>query len=244
MSYETAAYRYLYGLDGRVPDAASKPCERQATPKRGRRPNDCCGYPDAQQPFGLGAAPTRSGAAGSEFRDLVLDDYYLHYGQRDAGAEPEAYLETDVGETRLNLPAQLANGGFLPRPRPGGEWMETVDAVDVQEIDGVFLPTAGRLTRKSKWASGEESEDGAAVRRREIVLHPDFQALGAFQIVLPEGTEVRLGGNSQRTFRWSQGKFSPDINKYLTKSLLGKPLPGLEAIRMDWDPLMSPGKYL
>ena len=67
-----------------------------------------------------GAAPTRSGAGGSEFRGLVLDDYYLHYGQRDAGAEPEAYLETDVGETRLNLQSQLANGGFLPRPRPEG----------------------------------------------------------------------------------------------------------------------------
>jgi len=124
------------------------------------------------------------------------------------------------------------------------EWTETVDAVDVQKIDGVFLPVAGRLTGRTKWAGGEESEDHITVQRREIVLHPDFQALGAFQMVLPEGTEARLAGNAQRTFRWSQGKFTPDINKYLTRSLLGKPLPGLAAIRMDWDLAEATGRML
>ncbi len=105
------------------------------------------------------------------------------------------------------------------------EWVETVDAVDVQKIDGIFLPVAGRLTQTAKWAGGEESEEHIVVQRREIVLHPDFQALGAFRVVLPEGTEVRLADKSQRTFRWSNGKFTPDIHKYLMRSLLGKPLP-------------------
>jgi len=257
-----------------------------------------------------------------EFRDLVLNDYYLRYSQRDSGSEREAFVVTDVREMLLNLQAQSAHGGFLEgltggigsathqaeamcdsndvryvgqetlgstschvveakteygtftvwlAPQKGynalksvwrksgrdilrekiriedqgiTEWTETVDAVDVQEIDGVFLPVAGRLTGKTKWASGEESEDHVVVQRRDIVLHPDFQALGAFQIVLPEGTEVRLTGNAQRTFRWSQGGFTPDINKYLMRSLLGKPLPALDAFRMDLDPAGIEGKML
>jgi hypothetical protein len=123
------------------------------------------------------------------------------------------------------------------------DWTETVDAVEVQKIDGVFVPVAGRLTRYAKWADGKESEDHTTVQRREIVLHPDFQALGTFQIVLPEGTEVRLADNSQRTFRWSEGKFTPDLDKHLMKSLLGKPLPGLEGIHVDGNPAAA-GKML
>jgi beta-lactamase regulating signal transducer with metallopeptidase domain len=258
-----------------------------------------------------------------EFRELVLDDYYLHYNRHDSGPPLEAFLGTDVGAMLQNLQVHSAYGSFL-QGRTGGignathqaqvmcdsndvryvgrealggtlchvveaktrygtftvwlapekgynalksvwrksgrdilreniriedqgivEWTETVDAVEVQTIDGIFVPVAGRLTGRTKWASGgEDSEDHVTVQRREIVLHPDFQALGAFQIVLPEGTEVRLAGNSQRTFRWSQGKFTPDINKCLAESLLGKPLPGLQAIRMEGDPVDATGRML
>ena len=124
------------------------------------------------------------------------------------------------------------------------EWTETVDAIDVQKIDGIFLPVSGRLTDKTKRTGGEDDEEHMTAQRRDIVLHPDFKALAAFQIVLPEGTEVRLTGNSQRTFRWSDGKFTPDINKYLMRSLLGKPLPGFDAIRVDLDPAGIEGKML
>jgi hypothetical protein len=124
------------------------------------------------------------------------------------------------------------------------DWVETVDAVEVEKIDGVFLPVAGGLTWKTKFVDGQGSDNHVTVRRRDIVLHPDFQALGAFQIVLPEGTEVRLAGDSKRTFRWSEGKFTPDIGKYFMRSLLGSPLPGLEALQVDWNPADAAGRIL
>jgi hypothetical protein len=124
------------------------------------------------------------------------------------------------------------------------EWTETVEAVDVQRIDGVFLPVSGQLTHQARFADGQTSEDHSTVRRSDIVLHPDFRALGAFQVVLPEGTEVRLPDGSQRTFRWSNGKFTPDLDKYLMRSLLGKPLPGFDGIRVDPDPAGLEGKML
>jgi hypothetical protein len=125
-----------------------------------------------------------------------------------------------------------------------GAWTVTVEATDVQKIDGVFLPVAGRFTWSSKLASGALNEEHVTIQRRDIVLHPSFQALGAFQIVLPDGTEVRLLDDSAHTGRWSNGKFTPDIIKYVVRNLLGKPLPALEAIRMDWNPSAATGKRL
>ena len=122
------------------------------------------------------------------------------------------------------------------------EWTETLDEVDVQRIDGVFVPVSGRLTGHTKFTDGETSEDHTTVRRSEIVLHPDFQALEAFQIVLPEGTAVRLEGVAEHQFRWSNGKFTPDLFKYLLKSLLGRPLPALDSIRTDLDVAQAGGK--
>jgi hypothetical protein len=123
-------------------------------------------------------------------------------------------------------------------------WTQTIDAIEVQAIDGVFVPVAGRLTDSTQLAGGEECEEHTTARRRDIVLHPDFRALGAFQVVFPEGTEVRVAGGSGRTFIWSQGKFTPDIMKYLVRSLRGKPVPDLKAICRDWDRAGAAAKRL
>ena len=124
--------------------------------------------------------------------------------------------------------------------------------VGLDMIRGVFAPVSGRLTSITKYDDGEKDEEHMTARRDEIVLHPDFKALNAFQIGLPEGTEVRLSQDepvgqfreTARRFRWSNGKFIPDINKYLMRSLLGKPLPSFERLGLEWNPANAPGEML
>ena len=45
------------------------------------------------------------------------------------------------------------------------EWAETVDAVDVRKIEGIFVPVAGRLTWIAKSAGGEADEEHVTIRR-------------------------------------------------------------------------------
>lgn len=48
------------------------------------------------------------------------------------------------------------------------------------------LDTGPSARERDDWESTTQIE----VKRSEIVLHPDFNALGAFKISFPEGTEV------------------------------------------------------
>jgi hypothetical protein len=75
-------------------------------------------------------------------------------------------------------------------------------------------------------------------------LNPDFKALGAFKISFPEGTEVTHQDIPGLRFRWTNGKFVPDMNKYLFKKLTGKPLPSFERIITGFDPESTTGKMV
>jgi glutaredoxin len=124
------------------------------------------------------------------------------------------------------------------------EWLEVVDSIDVRKIDGVFVPISGKLTGKAKAGDDWESTDNVEVKRSEIVLNPDFKALGAFKISFPEGTEVTHQDIPGLRFRWTNGKFVPDMNKYLFKKLTGKPLPSFERIITGFDPESTTGKMV
>jgi len=124
------------------------------------------------------------------------------------------------------------------------ECVDVVDSIDVQEIDGVFVPISGELTGKAK--AGQEWEETTHIeaKRSEIVLNPDFEALGAFEISFPEGTEVTHQDIPGLRFRWTKGKFVPDMNEYLIKNLLGKPLPSFDRIMTGFDPEGTAGKMV
>jgi len=122
------------------------------------------------------------------------------------------------------------------------EWVKVVDSIDVRKIDGVFVPVSGKLVDRAKAGDEWESTDHVEVKRSEIVLNPDFEALGAFEISFPEGTEVTHQDIPGLRFRWTKGKFVPDMNEYLIKNLLGKPLPSFDRIMTGFDPEGAAGK--
>jgi hypothetical protein len=124
------------------------------------------------------------------------------------------------------------------------ECVEVADSIDVRKIDDVFIPISGNLTDKVKAGDDWESTDNFEVKYSEIVLKPDFKALGAFKTSFPEGTEVTHQDIPGRRFRWTNGKFIPDMNKYLFKKLTGKHLPSFERIITGFDPERTTGKMV
>jgi hypothetical protein len=124
------------------------------------------------------------------------------------------------------------------------EWMEVVDSIDVRKIDGVFVPISGKLASKTRGGDDWESTDQVEVKRSEIVLNPDFEALEAFEISFPEGTEVSHQDIPGLRFRWTNGKFVPDMNEYLIKNLMGKPLPSFDRIMTGFDSEGVAGKMV
>jgi hypothetical protein len=124
------------------------------------------------------------------------------------------------------------------------EWVKVVDSIEVQKIDGVFVPISGKLTEEMKSRGGWVRSTHVEAKRSEIVLNPDFKALGVFKISFPEGTEVTHQDIPGLRFRWTNGKFIPDMNKYLFKNLTGKPLPSFERIITGFDPNSITGKMV
>ena len=124
------------------------------------------------------------------------------------------------------------------------ECVEVVDSIDVRKIDGVFIPISGKLTDKVKAGNDWERTDHIEAKSNEIVLNPDFEALGAFKIDFPEGTEVTHEDIAGLRFRWTKGKFVPDMNEYLIKNLVGKALPSFDRIMTGFDLEGTAGKMV
>jgi len=134
------------------------------------------------------------------------------------------------------------------------EWTEVVDAIDVQNIDGVFIPVSGRLTGKAKAGEDWESTNHVAVKRNEIVLSPDFQAMGAFKINLPDGTLVNLADTPGVRYTWSKDKkfFVDERNGRIMcvpkdwhlLVCMGKALPGLNELKLPLDFEQIKGKAI
>ena len=103
------------------------------------------------------------------------------------------------------------------------EWTEVADSIDVQEIDGVFVPMSGKLTRKTKSSDAWERTTHVQAKRSEIVLKPDFKALGAFEVRIPDGTKLEHEDFPGLPIRWMNSKFVPDMNRYVIRNQVAKP---------------------
>jgi hypothetical protein len=71
---------------------------------------------------------------------------------------------------------------------------------------------------------------------KNIDLSPDYEALGAFEIQLPEGTMATHEEVPGIKFIWTKGKFVPDVNDYLYKYLTGNPLSELKDLGVNLSP--------
>ena len=84
-------------------------------------------------------------------------------------------------------------------------WSTVLDSVDVSEVDGVFIPVSAHLCQTITLDTGRKVEFHYQCKREDIQLSPDFAALGAFQIDLPNGTPVAIDEAPAIRFLWQDG---------------------------------------
>jgi len=98
------------------------------------------------------------------------------------------------------------------------EWSVLIDSIDVEKIDGIFVPVSGRFTSASTRKDGVERTVCAKVKRSQIDLNPDFEALGAFRLALPDGSHIydRDSGISYKVFG---GELVPDVDEIVIEQI-------------------------
>lgn len=128
-----------------------------------------------------------------------------------------AWIAPDKGFTAMKYVIQKDSTDLIAPGRPLADiglssWTITVDTTDLAEIDGVFVPVGGRYTHESIRATGEVKTTSVRVKRSNVQLDPDFEAMGAFQIDLPEGTPIHLAEAPGIRYIWSNGQIVTDMN--------------------------------
>ena len=114
-------------------------------------------------------------------------------------ARPPAAIHKNAMFVTSN--GNVLDGYFGPNNQDG-HWTDVFE----KESDRVFLSDA------KETVNGHRMDNQYIIRRRNIVWNPDFRALGAFEMNLPEGTVFRedMGNGNYKKYIWSQGKMVPE----------------------------------
>ena len=116
------------------------------------------------------------------------------------------------------------------------KWTAVFDAEKVEQIDGQYVITQARFNHKIDNDDIVLGNHTYHYNLKDIDLNPDYEALGAFEIQLPEGTVVTHEEVPGIEFRWANGKIVPDVDDYLYRNLTGKPLASLESFVKGLEP--------
>ena len=103
---------------------------------------------------------------------------------------------------------------FDDKPISSNSWEAVFDASKLQKIGETFIITGGNLTHTISSADGYTSVSRYTYKVSEAELNPDFNALGAFKIKLPNGTPVQIA-ESQIKYRWWNGKIVKEDPNYI-----------------------------
>ena len=101
-----------------------------------------------------------------------------------------------AGSTRLPVGEQFASLG----------WRTEARATRIERIGGVFVPVEGELQYSAFPGSGGHPDRQCTVTRDHVDLSPGFEALGAFELDVPDGTRVRRGDRMGECFVWREGE--------------------------------------
>ncbi len=83
-----------------------------------------------------------------------------------------------------------------------------------QEIDGAWIPIEGHKKWYSKYLNGDGSTGTETIKRRDILLNPDHDALGSFLMNdIENGTRIGIVGVPNIRYTWQDGELIPNIDK-------------------------------
>lgn len=102
-------------------------------------------------------------------------------------------------------------------------WKVVFDLKELHEIEGdetkLFVPKRAHFTHVISFRDGTKNVDHFEYETSDIQVNPDFEALGAFKIDLPEGIRVFSQEMPDLKFRWQNGKLVAHVDQSLLDTL-------------------------
>jgi hypothetical protein len=89
------------------------------------------------------------------------------------------------------------------------DWVPTYEAERLEEIEGRTITTQAKFNLIVKKGDRELSNSTQHYKLTNVDFDPDYEALGAFKIQLPEGTIVGDGDSPGVEYRWAGGQLVP-----------------------------------
>lgn len=105
---------------------------------------------------------------------------------------------------------------LFPKRPPSKNYvsLEVIENVRFEQIDGVWVPMEADLKYDGNYAHGYFSKSETHIKRTEVILNPDHDALGSFvPDDIENGSKVRVVQVPGVTYTWQDGELIPNINK-------------------------------
>jgi len=99
------------------------------------------------------------------------------------------------------------------------EWTLVVENIEIGRIGDTPLATSGECTLIVKKMNGETSTFHYATRRSEVDLDPDFEAMEAFKIRLPNGNLIHSVDFGGVAYQFVDGKIAPLVDDGSVKAI-------------------------
>ena len=91
------------------------------------------------------------------------------------------------------------------------DWTLTVDNIDIEKVEEEFVPVGGSMKIASVFDDGRRSEIRTNVKATNIDLAPDFGAMGAFRLDIPDGAILNDAAGGLR-YEVKGGKLFPYVD--------------------------------
>jgi hypothetical protein len=144
----------------------------------------------------------------------------------ECGYNPRRILLEQTGDDIHNgkplstPPPPLPFGGVSSRPHSRMvRFEELADNIEIEKVNDVFIPV-GCSTRTSEfYENGEETHLKSTHKRTHIDLNPDFDAIGAFVLDVPNGTPVHDLDFQAVSYVWQDGTYVPMVDEELVSAI-------------------------
>lgn len=165
---------------------------------------------------------------------LDYDAYLLEANTRYGVVR--AWISPDAGNNCLKWEIVKAQGQFywdgaIAADFQFTHWVATYDAERVERIDGRYITTQAKFKHTVTDGDTELSNITHHYKLTNIDFDPDYEAMGAFKIQLPEGTVVTDKDNPGVKYQWIGGKLVTGRMQTLAQGMAEDVVPAAKSER-------------